>query len=76
MICATAPGNFYSLVKWRETEKCHVWRHKNTSKMEGWEEKWEIKLPKKQVDFYDVTRNILGFLVKWNTSMDKKSSCL
>ena len=23
--------------------KCHWWRYKNTSKMEGWEEKWERK---------------------------------
>ena len=43
-----------------DSGKCHLWRHKNTSKKEGWEEKWERK---KEMDFYDVTRDNLGFLI-------------
>ena len=64
---APAPSfDFSSLLgkmSYCESLKCHVWRHKNTSENEGWEEKWERKSPKKEIDFYDVTRDILGFLV-------------
>ena len=37
------------LIKVRSAGKCHVWCHKNTSKKERWEVKWERK-PLKKMD--------------------------
>ena len=39
---------FSRQVKKRDSGKCHVWRQKNTSKKDGWEEKWERKAIKKR----------------------------
>ena len=55
--------------------KCHVWRHKNASKKEGWEEKLERKPLKKEIDkrrIFKMSHMSLSIVSKTRNTFENK----